>query len=407
MFPHRQLCHYLSTFTLAVCLLFAPPCLADDAAPPAQAQSTQPASGSSVDTDTDAGPDVSAPATLGSILLPKNWTLDGALDLRYRQATSGRTDQGYLNQGELDIAHSFIHSNRDTGNIYVQLLDENVPDASGGEGQSSGLRFGEAYSIYRLPFQTQTGSTAYLKVGQFVLPVGLLPVYDTHQQILQTLAPLGIGERVNWGASIEGRFNGIIDYRFAVTSGDGPGHIFLIPDRVVSFRLGRLVATPYGVFNVGGSLLSGRLPVTEVDPTTGFAPVLPPSGQINPNFGFVNKTRIVGDAQWTYKQLIARGEAMSGSDANTSVNGYFLEGDYRFAPGLSGIISRTYWNYGKGSSTSEDNAFGIDIAYGNNEVTRLLYEERRDLPYSTSPTTAPLASTHVRHIFTVQGLVRF
>ncbi len=304
------------------------------------------------------------------------WLIDGNADTRYRNASSGRTDSTYLNDGELDMGHALYWKNQYEGNFYSELITENTPDRSGGRGRYNDLAFGETYVDYRLPFQTQTGSTAYVRIGQFDLPVGLLPVYDTHLQVLQTLAPLGIGERVDWGAEVLGRFNGVIDYRFAATAGTGADHIYGDPNRVISFRLARLFATRNGVVNFGASLLSGRLPVTEVDPGTGFAPILPPSGKIAAPYGYINKSRLVGDATWNYRAVTARGEAMSGSDGNADVNGYFTEGEYRFAPGLSAVLARTYWYYGKKSSTSTDNAIGLDVAYGNNLAVRFLYEAR-------------------------------
>ena len=336
------------------------------------------------------------------------WLIDGNVDTRYRNASSGRTNSTYLNAGELDIGHALYSNDRYEGNFYSELVSENAPDRSGGRGRYNDLAFGETYIDYRLPFQTQSGSTAYIRVGQFDLPVGLLPVYDTHLQVLQTLAPLGIGERVDWGAEVLGRFNGVIDYRFAATAGTGADHVYGDPNRVLSFRLARLFATRNGVVNFGASLLSGRLPVTEVDPGTGFAPILPPSGKIAAPYGYINKTRLVGDATWNYRAITARGEAMSGSDGNADVNGYFTEGEYRFAPGLSAVLARTYWYYGKKSSTSTDNAIGLDVAYGSNLAVRFLYEQDRDIPYlAQSDITDSLASTHLRHIFTVQTLVRF
>jgi hypothetical protein len=332
------------------------------------------------------------------------WIFDGDIDCRYRTASSGSTRELYVNDGELDIGHPIFLKNQLQGNLFAQVIDEKVPDETGGNHNFDDVAVGEAYANYHLPIQTETGSEAYLEVGQFPLPVGLLPNYDTHLHILQTLAPLGIGERIDSGLQVQGRFNGIIDYRFAATTGTGADHVDLNVTRVAAFRLGRFFATPYGVFNVGGSLLSGRLPVTEVDPLTGFPPVIPPSGRITPAYGFVQKSRIVADGTWTNRALTLRGEAMTGSDASTNVGGYFGMGEYRFAPGLAVQAARTYWNYGKGNSTSGDNAAGLEAEYTSNLVIRCLYEEQRDVPASAQ-SSGP--TTPVRHVFTVQTVVRF
>ncbi|HEX5322152.1 MAG TPA: hypothetical protein VFW40_00095 [Capsulimonadaceae bacterium] len=345
-----------------------------------------------------------------SSLIPRDtgWLINGVLDTRYRNATTGTHHITYLNAAEIDLQHPITYKNTREGTFFFQLIGENPPDHI--SGKQGDVQIGEAYVTYRLPILTQTDSTAYLKVGQFTLPFGLMAVYDTHLQIMQTLYPEAIGERMDEGIGVEGRFYGVLDYRFAVTAGVGPNHVQIDPNRVVTFRLGRLFATPYGTFNFGGSLLSGRLPVAAVDPMTGFAPTLPASGRIMATDGFESKTRIAGDATWTYQSVTARGEAMTGADDSNStrVLGYFVEGEYRFAPGLTAVIARKYWDYGVNNSNSGDNAIGLNVTFGKNLVVRTLYEEQRDVPINPTPTSQqPIAPTHLRHVFTVQLLARF
>ena len=385
------------------------------AAPPTQPTPVQPIGQTAASQAKSSQASPGSPSLVATLLAPflgpptpaHGWIFDGDIDYRYRQASSGRTNDLYLNEGELDIGHPVFIDNQLQGNVFAQVIAENVPDASGGKGSIDDVAFGEAYANYHLPIQTDTGSTAYLQVGQFPLPVGLLPVYDTHLTILQTLAPEAIGERLDWGAEVQGRFDGIIDYRFAATSGNGPDHVDLNVTKVVSFRLGRLFATPVGVFNVGGSLLSGLLPVTDVDPTTGFPPILPPSGKITPTFGYVDKTRIVGDGTWTNRAVTARGEAMSGSDASVNVGGYFVMGEYRFAPGLTADVARAYWDFGRGNSQFGDDSIGIEADYTSNLVVRCQYEEQRDVPYPLPESAEPASPSHTRNIFTIQTVVRF
>ncbi len=351
-----------------------------------------------------------APASKPTIVLPSalsHLLIDGALDLRFRNSNSGLTNSPYVQSVELDLQEPLDYHQVQQGSVFVQMFGENPPDVIHKYGIKE-FAVGEAYVSYRLPVMTDTDSTAYVKVGQFPLPVGLMATYDTHQEILQSLYPEGLGERTDWGASIDGRFYGVLDYNFAVTAGTGPGNIYVIPDRVVSFRLGRLFLTQYGDFNVGGSLLGGRLPVTEVDPTTGFAPMLPPSGKVTPKYGYEEKSRIIGDGQWTFRNMTARGEAMFGTDTNTRVLGSFVESEYTFAPGLAAVFANTYWNYGRGDSTSSDISGGLNISYGRDVVVRTLYEFQRDVIANYSSLTSPLASSvNRRQIFTVQFLLRF
>lgn len=333
------------------------------------------------------------------LLIDSNWIIDGTLDERYRTASTGRTDQFYTNALELDAQHPISYRHIRQGTVFVEEMLETPPDQVGPT--KTALRLGEAYANYRLPILTDTNSTAYLKVGQFPIAAGLTAVYDTHLQIMQSLYDEGLGVRIDPGVGVDGRFYGVLDYRASLTAGTGPDR-FTSNHPVVAFRLGHLFATEVGAFNVGGSLLAGQLPITKVDPVTGFSPSLPPSGYVSASDGYIQKSRIIGDGQWTYRQFTLRGEGMTGADGPYAVYGYYIEGEYRFAPGLTAVAARKYWNYGIGDSSSSDNAGGINIDYGNNFSVRLLYEERLDTPYDITAIRSQL-----RHLFTVQALARF
>lgn len=345
------------------------------------------------------------PASKVPIVLPNplsHLLIDGALDLRTRNSNSGRTNSIYIQSLEIDLQQPLDYHQVQQGSIFLQMIGENPPDVLHQNGIKQ-FAVGEAYVSYRLPIMTDTDSTAYVKIGQFALPVGLMATYDTHQEILQSLYPIAIGERTDWGAAVSGRFYGVLDYNFAITSGTGPGNFYSVPDRVVAFRLGRLFVTQYGTFNLGGSLLGGRLPVTEINPLTGFPPELAPSGKLDPVYGYEEKTRVIGDGQWTYRNITARGEAMYGYDTNNSAAGAFLENEYRFAPGLSAILADTYWNYGVNDSYTSDIATGINISYGRGIVIRTLYEFQRNVPETHS-----IANPDInRQIFTLQVLLRY
>jgi hypothetical protein len=340
------------------------------------------------------------PTDLGkSSIIDQNWIIDGTLDERYRTASTGRTDQVYTNDLELDVQHPITLHDIRQGTVFLQEMLETPPDEPGPS--RTALRLGEAYASYRLPILTETDSTAYIKVGQFPIAAGLTAVYDTHLQIMQNLYDEGLGVRVDSGVGVDGRFYGVLDYKASATTGVGPDRYSSGP-RVVAFRLGHLFATDVGAFNVGGSLLAGELPVTTINPNTFYSPSLPSSGYVNPTYGYVQKSRMIGDGQWTYKGYTLRGEAMSGADGDNSVYGYYLDGEYRFAPGLTAVASRKFWDYGIGNSTSSDNAGGINIDYGNNFSIRGLYEERLDTPNNAQPFKSQL-----RHLFTIQALARF
>ncbi|MDR3710208.1 MAG: hypothetical protein P4L33_18080 [Capsulimonadaceae bacterium] len=333
------------------------------------------------------------------LLTDPDLIVDGTLDQRYRTASTGRNNQVYTQTLEADVQHSISFHHVRQGTVFLQEMIETPPDQAGST--KTALRAGEAYVSYRLPIMTDTDSVVSVKVGQFPIAAGLTPVYDTHLQIMQTLYDQGLGVRLDPGIGVDGRFYGLLDYKATLTSGTGADRY--TPDhRVVAFRLGHLFATDVGAFNVGGSLLSGKLPNTQVNPVTGFSPALPPSGYVTASSGYVTKTRIMGDCQWTYQRYTLRGEVMTGADDANTVYGYFAEGEYRFAQGLTAVVARKFWSYGLQDSTSADTAGGINVDYGNNLSLRTLYEERLDTPLSDGA-----HFSRIRHLFTVQALVRF
>lgn len=325
--------------------------------------------------------------------------VDGTVDERYRTASTGRTDQIYTQTLEADIQRAITSHGVRQGTVFVQEMVETPADQVGSS--KTAVRLGEAYVTYRLPILTETDSVASVKVGQFPIAAGFVPVYDTHLQIMQPLYDQGIGVRIDPGIGVDGRFYGVLDYKASLTSGTGADN-FSTNHGVLAFRLGHLFATQFGAFDVGGSLLSGMLPITQVDRTTGFAPALPPSGYFPSNVGYISKTRIIGDGQWTYQRYTIRGEFMTGADGSNTVYGYYSEGEYRFAQGLTAVVARKYWDYGIQNSSSTDTAGGFNVDYGNNFSIRALYEERLDIPVDYIPGTS-----EIRHLFTVQALLRF
>lgn len=341
------------------------------------------------------------PIDLGkTTAIDNSWLIDGVIDQRYRTATTGRTDQTYTQAVELDAQRPIMVKGLSQGVVFIQGILESPPDQY--PPANTMARLGESYISYRLPILQQTDSVVNVKIGQFPIALGLTPVYDSHLQIMQSLYDEAVGVRIDPGVAVEGQFQGLLNYEAALTTGVGPDRTDPNNTPIVSFRLGRLFSTDFGTVNIGGSMLSGTLPVTQVDPVTGFAPTLPESGYASAPYGYVNKTRIAGDAQWNYLNYTMRGEAMTGADNDTSVYGYFWEGEWRFAPGFSAVAARKYWNFGASNNQTQDNAIGLNISYGNNFAIRGLYEEQLN-----EPVDWPENQSHIRHVFTIQALARF
>ena len=389
-------------FSLLV-LLACPPAWSDPAPPTGNSSAASPAPDTAPPTATtplpvptdQPPPEVSLPPP---IPLGRGLLISGALDARGRTATTGRTDAGWINAAELDLNDPLTHNHQAIGNIHLQVIAENPPDIS----NAQDVQFGEAYVLYRLPIQTQTDSTAYLKVGQFQLPFGLLAVYDPHLLLLQPLYAESLGLRIDSGLAVSGRFYGYLNYDFAVTSGSGPNHLDITPNRVITFRLGRTFETRNGVVNVGGSLLQGHLPVTDITQSHPFAFELPPSGYVRADRGpggFTAKTRIAGDGTLTYKNITARGEAMIGADENSRIQGFYAEGNYRFSPRAGVVTAHSLFEYPHHDSLSSDTSFGLTYAPDSHLTLRTLYENLYDVPIG--------GPSQTRHRFTVQVLLRF
>jgi hypothetical protein len=322
--------------------------------------------------------------------------IDGDVDARYRTSDSGRTKTVWLQSEEVDVTYPIITHGMANGNVVIQALGENPPDIQGG----ADVEFGEVYAIYKLPIATQTDSTAYLKAGQFQIPFGLLAVYDPHLQLSQPLYAQSLGLRDDWGVAISGRFYSVLNYDLSLTRGVGPSVIGTVdPSQVVNFRLGRTLRIYGGTLNVGGSILQGRLPVTDITAAMPFAVELPPSGRVRADEGYINKSRIAGDATFTSSHWNARGEAMAGADNDQRVIGYYLEGGYHVTRRSEPIIARSYWRYPIGDSFSTDDQIGWTYGYSPNVTLRALLESLHDRPRD--------ASTTNRKRFTVQLLVRF
>lgn len=331
------------------------------------------------------------PIPLGQELL-----VSGALDLRTRTSNTGRSGGVWVNTAEVDLQRPVSTKGVTRGNFYLQLIAESPP----GQPHTGDVQVGEAYFIYRLPVETDFDSTAYVKIGQFPLPFGLLAVYDPHLLILQPLYSQSLGVRNDFGVAVSGRAYGFLNYDLAITTGTGPNHLYATPNRVVTFRLGRTFTTRYGVVNVGGSLLQGRLPITDITAQNPFAVELPPSGRVRADRGgFVSKSRLGGDASYGFKRVVARGEVVVGADGDQRILGYYVEGNYSASKRVSMVAAHSLFVYPRGSSTASQEAAGLTYAVSENLTCRALYQYLRDVPRD--------GSAGIRHRLTFQILLRF
>ena len=325
----------------------------------------------------------------------------GALDLRTRTSTTGRDGGIWINNAELDVQHPITVQGQPRGNIVVQVMAEDPPDVP----NARNVDLGQAYLLYRLPIQNDTVSSAFIKVGQFQLPFALLAVYDPHLSIVQPLYEQSLGLRNDFGIGLTGSLYGYLQYDVSLTTGHGPNQLNLEAARVVTIRLGRTFSTRNGVVTIGGSLLSGRLPVTDLSAANPFAVELPLSGDVTADRTDIDgdhytpKTRIAGDGSYDFKNITARGEAMVGADKTNRVLGYYAEGDYRFTRRATAIGAYSLFVYPYGNSSASRGSTGLSYALSRELSFSAIYQYLRDVPSD--------AFGEVRHRLTFQLLLRF
>ena|GEM_PF-1436705 len=327
--------------------------------------------------------------------LGKQAIISGALDFRRVTLSHDGSSGTWLREGELNILYPIVFGGQTRANAVVQGIYED----GGPNFPKRRVSLGETYIAYRVPSSEDTESTAYIKLGQFQIPFGLLAVYDPHLDIIQPLYSQALGLRLDWGAGVSGRFYSVLNYDLAVTAGVGPNHVALAHNKVTTVRLGRTFVTRNGTVNVGGSLLSGRLPITDINEEHPFTDDLPPSGRPVDDRGYIQKTRIAGDATMQYSNIIARGEVVTGADGDQKVLGYFLQGEYHTSTRLTAVLARSFYQYPLGDSKYSRNAMGLVYSIDPKATVRAVYEFLSDKP-SDEPNER-------RERFTVQLLLRF
>lgn len=320
-----------------------------------------------------------------------NWFYGGALDFRYRTLTTSgdkETVGSYVAAARLTA--DFVRANPLTGDERGGARIQLVLEDDARKTALNRLRASEVYAYYQFLFP---GVSATVRVGQFVLPFGLLAVYDTPLQPVQPLYEKSLGLRVDTGVALEGNY-GLYHYGASATSGAGPNRKNPDNNILVAFRLGRGFQTRNGNVQIGGSLLNGYAPRTE------FKTELPPSGYASSN-GYVKKSRFAADGTWTYRAFVGRGEIMFGSDDEQPVWGYYAEGNWRVRGPLNLVGFARRWNFPDKPESAGTLAGGADIIFARNLSLRLLYEYERDVPLPAG------AGPQITRRLTLQGRMDF
>jgi hypothetical protein len=297
-----------------------------------------------------------------------NWLVGGSLVLR-NQSGNGITHGTYISSGRFtaDYIRASVIDGDERGGARIQFVAEtDGPTAT----RFNKLRASELYGFYKFLFP---GVSATVRAGQFVIPFGLMASYDTSLQPIQPLYEKSLGLRVDTGVMLEGTY-GPYRYAAAVTTGSGPNRADVDRNKVTTFRLERHFQTQAesGRLQVGGSILSGRGPVTD------FATTLAPSG-VSTAREFIDKTRFAADGNYKLAKLSARGELIFGADDQDPVWGYFGESSYPVIRRITATAMLKHWTFGQKPQAFTVIGVGLNIKLGSELILRTLYEYERDV----------------------------
>lgn len=234
---------------------------------------------------------------------------------------------------EGNLTANVTNETRDIVSAFIQIR-------AGGarSGWTSGFHFGQAYAL--LPLGV---SLPIIKVGQAVIPFGLLAEYDLDAQIVQTPYARTLGLRLDPGFGVEAEL-GQIDCRLWLSNGNGPDRADIDGGNVVTARVasGRRLGDADARF--GLSALVGTLPYWSLDSLDEM--------EKGPRF-FANKGRIGLDNTTRWGPLTVRAEGTVGKDSAWSlptVFGYYVETRYIFHHWVEPMLVYDGFHTGDGSA---------------------------------------------------------
>lgn len=269
------------------------------------------------------------------------------------------------------------------GNIEAQVSGETrdivtaliqVRAAGAMSGWTSGFHFGQAYALLPLGLSLPT-----VKVGQAVIPFGLLADYDVHGQTVQTPFARTLGLRLDPGLGILGVL-GRTDYRLWLSNGNGPDMMDNDKGKVVTARVAPRFLWGDADVTLGLSGLAGSLPYWSLDSLSNMVEG-PRSYELKYRLGLDNTT--------DWGPLTIRLEGVAGKDAGNGtrsespgdsvmslVFGYYGEARYALVRWLEPMVAYDGFHTDEGSARTlsvglnyyppDISAFEIQTAYQRN-----------------------------------------
>lgn len=274
---------------------------------------------------------VAVTAALGS----SSVRLGGALYPRYMLTADESMFE--LMGAELTVQAQVTGETRDIMSVALQVYTAGVM-----ESWFKGIHFGEAYALFPLGMSLPT-----IRVGQAVVPFGLLADYDIHSQIVQTTYARSLGLRLDPGVGFLGAL-GVLQYSAWLSNGNGPDRMDNDRNKVIAARVAPKLLLGDAELTVGMSGLAGSLPYWSMDSFALFAE--------GPR-AYAMKYRLGLDNTTDWGPLTVRLEGLVGRDsalAGATVFGYYAEGRYALVSWLEALLKYDGYhaNHGRANNLS-------------------------------------------------------
>lgn len=268
--------------------------------------------------------------------------IDPGIGLFARVAADPMGNTFELMGAEATLRGQVSTDTRDVLTVFVQVYASGMMAGMGD--WVKGFHFGEAYAVFPLGLRWPA-----VRVGQAVVPFGLLADYDQHAQIVQTPYARVIGLRLDPGVGLQGAL-GNVDYSFWLSNGNGPDRMDNDPGKLITARVAPKLLLGDAEATFGLSALAGSLPYWPIDSISAI-PEGPRSYNLKYRLGLDNTT------DWGPLRLRIEGIAgRDGSLSGSSVFGWYAEARWAAAGWLEPMVvydgfraeNRTISNVGAG-----------------------------------------------------------
>ncbi|MFO7675050.1 MAG: hypothetical protein R6X12_01850 [bacterium] len=266
----------------------------------------------------------------------------------------GAMNSFMLMGAELDVQATVTSATRDLFSVALQL---NAGTAM--PGWTSSFHFGEAYAVIPLGL-----SRPSVRVGQAVIPFGLMADYDVHNQIIQTSFARTVGLRLDAGIGILGTL-GPTGYWLQVSNGSGPFAMDGDRDKVITTRIAPTFLAGDAELTVGLSGLVGVLPYWPMDslPRMADGPT-----------AFARKFRLGLDNTTDWGPVTLRLEGVAGRDsslAGPAGFGYYAEARWALGWPVELIAKYDGWHQQEAGAWRSARSLGLGTTLRLPELTGL------------------------------------